>query len=292
MRVAHAPGTLAGMTDARRLSDAATGAPRWATRERSAEVRSWFWTTFVLLVLYAMILGGSWAGIYWVSLRIVSLALTTVGLLTWLLLALRWPRLRPRTAIWPAIALPPITLGLSALVSPYQRLGLEYVAWATLLAALYLLLVRILAWPYARARIGALAAILGLALGVAYLGSVMILWVEWWSLLGAFVAPPMRPLFVGLTWGNPSAVMTIQVLLLLIAAAGLGTGSRRSRVTLAVLAAMTLLVIVISGSRAGWLAIAGALVVAGGIWAAPDIWRRAKSIAHRADARPCRIAAS
>ena len=225
-------------------------------------------------------------GIYWVSLRIVSLALTTVGLLAWLLLALRWPRLRPRTAIWPAIALPPITLGLSALVSPYQRLGLEYVAWAILLTALYLLLVRILAWPHARARIGALAAILGLALGVAYLGSVMVLWVEWWSLLGAFVAPPMRPLFVGFSWGNPSAVMTIQVLLLLIATAGLGTGSRRSRVTLAVLAAMTLLVIIISGSRAGWLAIAGAVVVTGGIWVAPDIWRRAKSLRTGLTQRP------
>ena len=159
------------MTDARRLSDAATGAAGWATRERSAEIRTWFWTTFVVLVLYALILGGSWAGIYWVSLRILSLALITMGLLAWLVLALRWPRLRPSTAIWPAIALPPLTLALSALASPFQRLGLEYVAWATLLAALYLLLVRILARPYARARIGALAAILGLALGVAYIGS-------------------------------------------------------------------------------------------------------------------------
>ena len=266
------------MTDARRLSDVAIRAPRSATQERWAHLPTLARTTFVLLALYAVILGGSWVGIYWVSLRVASLALVTTALLVWLIVAWRRPQWRPSTAMWPALALPPLALGLSALSSPFQRLGLEYVAWATLLVALYLLLVRFLAWPFVRARVGAVAATLGLALAAIYIGWVVVLWIEWWALTGVEAAPPLRPLFLGLTWGNPSAVLTVQVLLLAIAAAGLGTATRRARAALAVLAVMTLLVIVMSGSRAGWLALAGALIVVVGIRAAPELWRRATSL--------------
>lgn len=230
------------------------------------------WTVFVVLVLYAVLLGGGWLGIYSVGLRASSLALTAVGLTAWLTVAWRRPEWRPSTAIWPAFVLPLAALGLSALASPFQRLGLEYVAWSVLLTALYLLLVRILALPYARARIGGLAAILGLVLGLAYIGWVLILWIEWWGLVGSIQAPPLRPLYLGLTWGNPSAVLTVEVLLLLIAAAGLGFATRGARLTIGLLSLVTVLVIVMSGSRAGWLALAAAAVLVGGLWLARALW--------------------
>lgn len=242
-------------------------------RERASLPAFLGWTLFVVLVLYAVLLGGGWLGIYSAGLRALSLALTTVGLGAWLVVAWRRPEWRPRTAIWPAFVLPLAALGLSALASPFQRLGLEYVAWSVLLTALYLLLVRILALPYARARIGGLAAILGLVLGLAYIGWVLILWVEWWGLVGSIQAPPLRPLYLGLTWGNPSAVLTVEVLLLLIAAAGLGLGTRGTRVTLALLSLVTLLVVIMSGSRAGWLALAGVTLLAGGAWLVMTVLR-------------------
>ncbi len=54
-----------------------------------------------------------------------------------------------------------------------------------LLVALYLLLVRILAYPLrALRRVGALAALLGLVIGIAYLAVIVAAWVEWWDLIG------------------------------------------------------------------------------------------------------------
>jgi O-antigen ligase len=243
-----------------------------AAPERSSPLPLLGWTVFVVLVLYAVLLGGGWLGIYSVGLRTLSLVLTAIGLGAWLVAAWRRPEWRPSTAIWPAVVLPPAALGLSALASPFQRLGLEYVAWTVLLTALYLLLARILALPYARARIGGLAAILGLVLGLAYIGWVLLLWVEWWGLVGRLQPPPLRPLYLGLTWGNPSAVLTVEVLLLLIAAAGLGSATRGARLTLAALSLVTLLVVVMSGSRAGWLALAGAAVLVGGLWLLRSMW--------------------
>jgi O-antigen ligase len=224
------------------------------------------WTAFVMLVLYTVLLGGGWAGIYFVSLRILSLVLTAAGLVTWLVLAWRRPAWRPRSAIWPAFLAPLAAMTLATLLSERPRTGAEYVAWAVLLTALYLLLVRILATKTAQTRIGGLAAALGLGLGVTYVAVVLVAWLEWWSLIGGFAPPPLRPLFAGLTFGNPSAVLTAQVLLAVVAAAGLGAATRQRRLVLGVLIALTGAVTLLSGSRAGWLALAGAMALVGFAW--------------------------
>jgi O-antigen ligase len=129
---------------------------------------------------------------------------------------------------------------------------------------------------------------LGLVLGLAYVGWVLLLWIEWWGLVGDLRPPPLRPLYLGLTWGNPSAVLTVQVLLLAIAAAGLGFATRGARITLAVLSVITVLAIIFSGSRAGWIAVSGAVVIVGGAWLAFAAWSRRGSgtgisrlLAHR-----------
>ena len=95
-----------------------------------------------------------------------------------------------------------------------------------LLTALYLLLVRIMALPYARVRIGGLMAALALVLGVAYIAWTVLLWVEWWGLVGELPLPPFRPTQLGLTWGSPSVVVSVQTLMT-VAAAGGPSGSRR-----------------------------------------------------------------
>ena len=224
------------------------------------------WVVFVLLMLYTVLLGGGWGGIYFVSLRMLSLALIAAGLAVWLILAWRRPAWRPRSAIWPAFAAPLLVLAMATMLSDHPRQGLEYVAWAVLVTALYLLLARILAQPTAQARIGGLAAGLGLALGLTYLAVVLMAWAEWWDLIGGVAAPPLRPVFAGLTFGNPSAVLTAQVLLTIVACAGLGFGTRARQSVLLALTAVTLLVVLLSGSRAGWLALAAAVLLVGLAW--------------------------
>src|SRR6185436_8755552 len=58
----------------------------------------------------------------------------------------------------------------------------------------------------------------------------------------------------------------VQVLLAASAAAGLGLGTRGRRVTLAAVALVTTVVIVLTGSRAGWLALIGACLVIAALW--------------------------
>ena len=138
-------------------------------------------------------------------------------------------------------------------------------ALAILLMALYLLLVRIMALPYARARIGGLMAALALVLGLAYVGWTVVLWVEWWGLVGELRLPPFRPAQLGLTWGSASVLLTVQVLMTAAAAGGLGFATRGARVTVSVLVVLTAAVAIISGSRSGWLSLSGATVVVGGL---------------------------
>ena len=124
------------------------------------------WMGFVTLVVWAIFIGGSGHGIYLVMLRTISLTVVAVVLAAWFLISLRRPGWRPATAIWPTLVIPVATLALATLASRMPRLGLEYVVWAILLVALYLLLVRILATDLARDRIGGLAAMLALVLGL------------------------------------------------------------------------------------------------------------------------------
>jgi O-antigen ligase len=224
------------------------------------------WAGFCLLVAYAVLVGGGWPGIYLVSLRMLSLLLIAMALGVWLALSWRRPVWAPRTSIWPTLAVPPVVLLLSTIASPLPRLGLEYVAWAVLLVAMYLLLVRILAADFLRERIGPLAAMLGLVVGLAYCATVIARWLEWWDLVGHVAIPPLRPMFASLTLGNPSAVMTVMLLLTVVAVAGIAPTTRPRRITLATLVTLTTAVALLSGSRAGWLAIVGGLAIIAGIW--------------------------
>ena len=91
-------------------------------------------------------------------------------------------------------------LNFSHNFSEHQRIGFDFMAYAVLLTALYLLLVRIVAWPYVRLRIGGLLAAISIVLSVAYIAWSVTLWIEWWGLLGELRMPPLRPGLLGMTW--------------------------------------------------------------------------------------------
>ena len=241
------------------------------------------WITFVLLVLYAVLIGGGFAGIYVDVLRAASLVIAAVGLLGWFVLSVRDVRWRPSTAIWPTLVLPLVALALGTLASERPRLGVEYVAWAVVLVGLYLLLVRVLATRTARDRIGALAAMLSLVVGVLYIVTVVQAWLEWWDLIGGFAVPPLRPLYASLSLGGPGTVQTVQVLTTVIAIAGLGLAGRRRQLLAAVLIGLTAVVTVLAASRTGWGALALALVLTGALWVV--LAARSGSVRERISAR-------
>ena len=212
------------------------------------------WLAIVVLVVYLVFIGGGFPGIYLVQLRILSLVLIATVLATWLAWAWHHPHWRPRTVIWPAFAVSLAVFAAGTALSPTPRLGLDYLAYSVLLTGLYLLLVRLQADPFFRLRLGALTVGLTAMLCLTYIGVVVSRWINWWSLVGAIATPPLRPWFEGLTFGNPSAVMTMALLLLAPAIAHLGLESRGSRAAAAALTVLVLIVTLLSGSRSGWLA--------------------------------------
>ncbi len=230
--------------------------PRWAFVA---------WAGFVLLLFYVLVIGGSWLGLYILPVRVLDIVIIGVGLVAWAIAAWRRPAWRPTTAIWPAFVAPFVAFVLSISASAHPRLGFDYLSYAVLLVALYLLLVRIVALPYVRARIGgAVAAIAFIMLG-AYIAMSLQIWVEWWGLVGGLQVPPLRPALLGMTWGSPSVVFTVLTLMVSVAIGGLGLSTRGARFTAAVLILMLAVAGFISGSRSGWLAISGAIVIVGGL---------------------------
>ena len=218
---------------------------------------------FVLLLAYVVLFGGGFGGTQVLGLRILNLGLAAVVLLAWAVMSWRHPSWRPRTAIWPAIVIPLAALALTTALSRYWRLGLEYLTWAVLLVALYLLLVRVLAVPSMREQMGGWAALLGFVVGIQYLAIVVAAWLDWWGLIGHLAVPMLRPAYAGLTFGGPTIVAPVMVLLTAAAFGGLAPTSLTRRLVLATLAALMLIVVVLTGSRASWLALGVTVVLTG-----------------------------
>lgn len=211
------------------------------------------WAAIAVLTVYLVFVGGGFPGIYLPRVRTVSTAFIGVVLLAWLIVAWHRPSLRPTTVIWPAFATALAVFAAVLALSRAPRLGLDYLAYAVLLTALYMLLVRLWADRFFEPRLAALTVGLTVMLCVTYIAVVVSHWVSFWSLVGAIVTPPLRPWFEGLTFGNPSAVMTIAVLLLAPAVAHVGFGSAGRRIAVGGLIGLVLVVTLLSGSRAGWL---------------------------------------
>src|SRR3990172_8939423 len=105
------------------------------------------WVAILLLTCYLVFVGGSWSGLYVSSLRATSVSLAMLVLGVWIAVAWRSPEWRPKSALLPAIGAALVSLALSTVLSRYPRQSAEYLAYAILLAGLYLLLVRLLREP-------------------------------------------------------------------------------------------------------------------------------------------------
>jgi O-antigen ligase len=213
----------------------------------------------VALATYVLFVGGAWIGIYSPDLRIITVGAAGAVLAVWILTASRDRTWRPQSVLMPAILACLGSLAISTVFSRYPRISLEYLAYAVLLAALYLLLVRLMADPFFRQRLVSLATVLFIVVSCTYIALCLVRWIEWWGVIGHFEFPPLRPGYESFMYGTPSTVMTVAVLLALPL---LGTRPPTARLgPLLIAAVLTLLAFVslLTGSRAGWLGIAIAL---------------------------------
>jgi len=221
------------------------------------------WVAVALGIVWLIALGGGFYGIYASELRLVSVVMTAAALVAWAVAAIRDSSWRPRSAIWPALAVPLAAFAITTALSERPRISVEYLAYSILLAALYLLFRALLAHAAFRDRISGISVLLALGIGIAYVAACWGHWIDWWDAVGAMRIPPLRPYSEGLTYGNPSAVLTMSVLLTAAAAAHLGLGSTARRLAVGALVALAAVVTLLSGSRAGWLAVGVAVLVVG-----------------------------
>jgi tetratricopeptide (TPR) repeat protein len=219
------------------------------------------WAGIAALATYLVFIGGGWLGIYTPELRIATMLGAAALLAGWWLAARRSAFWRPQSALLPAIFAALASLAISTLFSRVPRVSLEYLGYAVVLAALYLLLVRLLAHPFFARRLLVLASFFFAAIASAFLILVVVHWLEWWPLLGRFAVPPLRPNFEGLTYFNPSAVLTMVALFAIPTAALVDWHTHRGRLFLGVVLAVVAVVAFLSGSRAGWFAIGLTIIV-------------------------------
>lgn len=209
---------------------------------------------------------GSWAGTYYSNLRIYAVVAALVGLLAWLLMALRRPELRPASGLMGALAAALAAFGIAELQAWNPRLGLDFLGYAVLLTALYLLLVRLWAAPVGWATLAVLAAVTCAVGGLAHIWATVSAWMALWSRLGQVVVPPLRFGYEGLWLGSPNAFAAFQVLLLATAAPTLWPRGRRGRASAVLLAILVGVNVALSASRGAWLGLALAMPVTLGAW--------------------------
>jgi O-antigen ligase/tetratricopeptide (TPR) repeat protein len=219
------------------------------------------WIGIALLAAYLVFVGGSGDGSYTADLRMVT-ALVAAGTLgAWLLVAVRHEAWRPRSVLMPAIVAALLSMGVATVFSRIPRVSAEYLAFGIVLAALYLLLVRLMASPFFRVRLVFLSSGLFLLISTAYIVVVVIRWATWLRTVGHLTVPPLRPDFESLTFDNPANLLMMVALLAVPTVAGVSWGRRRGVALGALAIGLTAVVALMSGTRAGWLALAVAGLV-------------------------------
>ena len=230
-------------------------------------VRFGLWLGVAAGTAYLVFIGGGWWGIYLPVLRLLTVGIAAAAFAIWALAAWRHPAWRPQTTLWPAIGAVVGSMAISTVFSTDQRISAEYLGYTLLLIGAYLLLVRLFASDFFRPRIVVLATMLFAVASGAFILRIVQHWLTWWSVLGRVsFPPPLRPEFESLTFGNPSAVLTLVALLAVPVAARFATPDRRGIAVLAVVAAVVATVALLSGSRAGWFALGGAAIVVAAAW--------------------------
>jgi O-antigen ligase len=264
------------------------------------------WLLVLPLLLYLLMTGaGAW-GVYATDFRVASLVILVALFAGWAVVCWVAPGARPATTLAVPIVAILVALSAATLASDRARLGVEYVAYAAIMAGLYLLLSRLLGTPGLARRLVMVLALVTMFIAGAYIVSVVALWIEWWGLVGRITTPPTRPDYAALVFGSPgilSAFLTcagatsvamlwrsdrtgraLSIIVSVLVGVGILLASARSAYAAVVIAiAVTVVVGILSGgrvalpatrkSRVALLAVAGA-ALALALAVAPAVLRR------------------
>lgn len=236
-----------------------------ALKRTAGVLRIALWAAAIASATYLMLAYGGGVGIYLAQLRILDVAIAGAAVIIWTVAAVRNARWWPRSNIWPAFAASLAVFAVCEVTSRQPRLGADYLAYAFILTALYLLLQRLFVDQFWASRVASLAVLFCIAIGVLYVTFTVQAWIAYWNAIGRIGPPPLRPDFQGL-YGNPSPVAAVDILLFLGAAAHLGTATRSRRLAVAGLGLLTGVTVLLTGSRGAWVALAAASAVGVFIW--------------------------
>jgi O-antigen ligase/tetratricopeptide (TPR) repeat protein len=217
--------------------------------------------------LTVLVLGlGSFAGTLYTLIREASVAVAVIGLVAWLAVALVRPDLRPVSGLMGAFAAALAAFAVSAFASPQVRFAVDFLGYAVLLTALYLLFVRVWRSTAIAQRLEVLLIAACAATGILFVAAMVNLWATMWTAIGRFVVPPLRFGSEGLWTGTPNALAAFQVLLycgVVTALAGRGRGGRIAAVVLGVFVSVD---VALSASRGAWLGVGLATLVTAVAW--------------------------
>lgn len=212
------------------------------------------------LVVYLLLVGGTPAGMTIPEIRLATLLLATLLLLGWIVVGIRDPAWRPRSVFLPAIVFVLVAIGISSVFSKVPRLGIEGLAQAAILGSGYLLLVELMRRSVFRSRVIFAAAAVGFVACVAYVFTIVQEWAVFWDLVGRLAVPPLRPDYASLVYFNPAPMLAIAALLTAVVIGAVRPTKRGAGLAL-IAAVIGSAAALLTGTRAGWLAIAGAFAL-------------------------------
>jgi O-antigen ligase/tetratricopeptide (TPR) repeat protein len=182
---------------------------------------------------------------------------------TWLAVAVLTPSARPNTPLFAPVLFGMAVYGVSALLSQRPRLSVESTLGGIGFGIAFLFLTRLLMDPWIRKRVATLFVCVVGAMAFAYIGQVVVNWVDWWGVIGKISIPPLRPSWAGLVFGSPNVMGSFLLLGGPIAVAMLPRITPR-RAPVRILAALVIVALFLTGSRGAYLGAACASVTA--VW--------------------------
>ncbi len=212
---------------------------------------------------FAVLVAGGSGTLEVIVFRLVYDVVAVVAIVSWLSLATFRRATLPSSRLLPAIVACLVVFTIATVTSRNPRLSAEMLAYAFLLAGLYLLLVTLMRDARLRTHLERLALVLCLVVCVLYLRQVLEAWQTWWEAVGHLTLPPLRPAYLGLSLGSPNPIATLVLLLGAFALAVARLRGRGARAVAAVLVALVAVTTVITGSRGAWIGAGAALVATG-----------------------------
>jgi tetratricopeptide (TPR) repeat protein/O-antigen ligase len=214
------------------------------------------WSAILGAAVFLLVMGGGYPGLASLNAKVIT-QIIAFGLLgTWLVGCVFRASWRPSSVFVLPMGLVVSAYVLSTLTSERPRQSLEPTLGGLGLAHTIVFMTRLFAPPYFRRRLATFVLTLTCFVAVMYVIQVVLAWSTWWIDIGWVAAFPLRPMWAGLTYGTPTLVATLLLMLGPLAAAI--AFNRYGRWPAVAVLAGAMLAVFLTGARSGYLAAAAA----------------------------------